>query len=126
MTGSLNLDMPCAVCDVPWGDHTVRDWADHAKRPQTNLPYEELDRPIQLGDTGATFVDNITVGGIVYNPPAVLGPLPGLMIKLYSSHQPTVTHEYVLLLSEEGLQQVRRLVIRACDSAIGNARRARR
>jgi hypothetical protein len=48
------LDAPCATCDRPMGDHTLREWSECMGTMTTDLPFEQV--PDDLAGNAAAAV----------------------------------------------------------------------
>lgn len=94
------LDAPCAVCERPAGDHTLREWAACMGTQTTDLPYEAI--PEDLAQTVAASVrdrfqldDDLIVADHVVVRALTLGGRQGVLgIKI-----PALIHDFQIGLA---------------------------
>lgn len=64
-----NLDEICPIDSRPIGDHTLREWAEHAEHATIDVPYEAAPAGLPLVDggpaTGAPFADTVDTRAMV-------------------------------------------------------------
>lgn len=124
----------CPLCQLPWDDHLLKTFRAHwaEVKVQRVERYAETTEPVEGPELG-TFYDYVEVraGGVQLPAGAVVAGaprgLPVLLFRFASSDAATGPPELTahLVMSEEGLRQLRLIVGSAIDSATKLGRRLR-
>lgn len=127
MTTDL-LDVPCPECGLKFGDHTVRDAAEHRRH---HAPFESTDEPIPMASTTGrptVMVDIVDVLGTVAIAETPSGPIPiaTVVFRFSSSANDPGLPQIAYACDEQGLKQLRQLIGSASDQTLMALNRARK
>lgn len=125
----LDMEAKCPGCDVAVGDHTIRGWEDCLKTAgfDYELPHEEIpDGPVSFPGIEGELAGELIVGsGMVKT---ALGFVPCLRFTFVCPGADPMSRKQLkpinLVMSDEGLEGVARLVRNAVKTAITATRRA--
>lgn len=117
-------DAICLACRRPIDDHKVSELRE-CDPTRNALPYEEFtDGPQQQTLNSAVASSVTTIAAVVDGGP--LGPLPTIVFRFFPLEGGDPYPDMALVLDDNAMRDIRKLVGDAADSAIRAARKARR
>lgn len=125
-----NLDDVCPIDGRPVGDHTLREWDEHAARPSIDVPYEDLpDGLAMAATTVAPFADTVDTRALVgtYDNGALKGVMPCLELHFQIGHPdrpPDTVTTVTYIAPPSVMRKFGKLVRDAANGAANAAERA--